>query len=168
MARGHTVSLRSTCMFLLCGQFTIRGLSAITRHASPLAYVFPHSRLVYHTMPKAKEPVFPVSALFGVAKPSGPTSMHVVNEIKTLIHKSKIFMDESKIEDSTQKKKGGKRKRREKSGLKIGQGGTLDPLADGVLGKCTLLPMGGSAHLLTGHLSSHWRRPGDETSQRFS
>ncbi|KAI0321654.1 pseudouridine synthase [Amylostereum chailletii] len=82
-------------------------------------------------MPKIPVQPFPVSVLFGVAKPSGPTSMHVVNQLKSLVFKSRLFVAQDKLEKAAEKN--GKRRRREKDGLKIGQGGTLDPLADGVL-----------------------------------
>ncbi len=81
-------------------------------------------------MPKVSLPALPVSGLFGVVKPSGPTSMAVVNSIQNLVNKSKLFVDEAKI-GKVAKKKG--RPRLQKN-VKIGQGGTLDPLADGVLG----------------------------------
>ncbi|KAF9053785.1 pseudouridylate synthase 4 [Hymenopellis radicata] len=80
-------------------------------------------------MPKVPLPALPVSGLFGVVKPSGPTSMSVVNDIQNLVNKSKLFVDESKI-GKVARKKG--RPRLQKN-VKIGQGGTLDPLADGVL-----------------------------------
>ena len=83
------------------------------------------------TMPKDPQPG-PISALFGVVKPSGPTSMTLINSIKELVSESSLFVDETK-----QKAGAGKRSRRGKYGketVKIGQGGTLDPLADGVLG----------------------------------
>lgn len=84
-------------------------------------------------------PSLPLSALFGVVKPSGPSSMSIINDIKLLISKSRLFVDESTIYRSTQKDDQGKgkranKRRREKGAVKIGQGGTLDPLADGVLG----------------------------------
>ncbi|KAF7363512.1 Pseudouridylate synthase 4 [Mycena sanguinolenta] len=96
-------------------------------------------------MPKATVPPLPLSALFGVVKPSGPpffnsrsfadvrptgpTSMSVINDVKLLVSRSKLFVDPGKLES---KKKINVRK--PKAGdLKIGQGGTLDPLADGVL-----------------------------------
>ncbi|KAJ6502471.1 pseudouridylate synthase 4 [Mycena sanguinolenta] len=80
-------------------------------------------------MPKATVPPLPLSALFGVVKPSGPTSMSVINDVKLLVSRSKLFVDAEKLES---KKK--INVRRPKAGdLKIGQGGTLDPLADGVL-----------------------------------
>jgi tRNA pseudouridine55 synthase len=53
--------------------------------------------------------------------------MHVVNQLKELISSSRLFVDEKKL--------AGKKKTR-KNNVKIGQGGTLDPLADGVLGQC--------------------------------
>ncbi|KAJ7940554.1 pseudouridylate synthase 4 [Mycena leptocephala] len=78
-------------------------------------------------MPKATLPTVPLSAFFGVVKPSGPSSMAVINDVKQLIVRSKLFVHADKIEKS--KKKTNLRK----SDIKIGQGGTLDPLADGVL-----------------------------------
>lgn len=76
---------------------------------------------------------FPVSGLFAVAKPSGPTSMSVVNDIKQLVVGSRLFVEAEKL---NQGKSSGGRKRGKfaREVVKIGQGGTLDPLADGVLG----------------------------------
>lgn len=54
--------------------------------------------------------------------------MDIVNQLKGLINNSRLFVEEKKLE----KVAGKKRMRRDK--VKIGQGGTLDPLADGVLG----------------------------------
>lgn len=108
-------------------------------------------RLYSHlsTMPKVTLPQLPVSALFGVVKPSGPTSMAVINEVKRLVSASRLFVDDKSARANakalyTPSGKGlgkdqGKRKRSNKTGrgfeAKIGQGGTLDPLADGVLGE---------------------------------
>ena len=55
--------------------------------------------------------------------------MHVVNELKKLICHSRLFVDEEKLKKSPGKKRG------RRDNVKIGQGGTLDPLADGVLGQ---------------------------------
>ncbi|KAJ7685262.1 pseudouridine synthase [Mycena polygramma] len=77
-------------------------------------------------MPKATIPALPLSAFFGVVKPSGPTSMAVINDVKQLVAQSKLFVDADKLKS---KKKVNVRK----CDIKIGQGGTLDPLADGVL-----------------------------------
>ena len=74
----------------------------------------------------------PLSGLFGIIKPSGPTSMHIVEQLKRLICNSRLFVDEDKL-----KKPPGKRRGR-RDNVKIGQGGTLDPLADGVLGQLNL------------------------------
>ncbi|KAI1795889.1 pseudouridine synthase [Ganoderma leucocontextum] len=73
----------------------------------------------------------PISALFGVVKPSGPTSMSLVNEIKTLVANSPLFVEESKL--AAKARKPAKKSKYGKDAVKIGQGGTLDPLADGVL-----------------------------------
>ncbi|KAJ7285754.1 pseudouridine synthase [Mycena rebaudengoi] len=80
-------------------------------------------------MPKVLNPQIPLSALFGVVKPSGPTSMSVINDVKALVARSKLFVEADKLE----KAKGKKISNRGKNTIKIGQGGTLDPLADGVL-----------------------------------
>ncbi|KAJ6572915.1 pseudouridylate synthase 4 [Mycena sp. CBHHK59/15] len=80
-------------------------------------------------MPKVINSNLPLSALFGVIKPSGPTSMSVINDVKLLVARSRLFVEADKLE----KAKGKKMNTRSKGGIKIGQGGTLDPLADGVL-----------------------------------
>jgi tRNA pseudouridine55 synthase len=81
-------------------------------------------------MPKVSSPVLPLSGLFAIAKPSGPTSMSVINDIKQLVANSRLFVTADKLEKGKRKVSRGK----SKDTLKIGQGGTLDPLADGVLG----------------------------------
>ncbi|KAL0946606.1 hypothetical protein HGRIS_012804 [Hohenbuehelia grisea] len=81
-------------------------------------------------MPKVAITSLPVSALFGVRKPSGPTSMSVINDIKQLVARSKLFVDAGKLEAA---KNAPKKNKRARDVVKIGQGGTLDPLADGVL-----------------------------------
>jgi len=80
-------------------------------------------------MPKISLASLPLSGMFAVAKPSGPTSMSVVNDLKTLIVNSRLFVDQAKLGQ----KSPGKRGKRARDAVKIGQGGTLDPLADGVL-----------------------------------
>ncbi|GJJ16015.1 hypothetical protein Clacol_010294 [Clathrus columnatus] len=73
-----------------------------------------------------------VNCLFGIIKPSGPASMSVVNSLKPLLSSSSLFYAEN-----LKSKKGGNSKKFSKRSLKhmikIGTGGTLDPLADGVL-----------------------------------
>ncbi|KAF9535271.1 pseudouridylate synthase 4 [Crepidotus variabilis] len=84
-------------------------------------------------MPKVSISSFPVSGLFGVVKPTGPTSMSIVNDLQQLIARSKLFVDAEKLEKIKGKKIDRKRGKFGKEGVKVGQGGTLDPLADGVL-----------------------------------
>ncbi|KAK7693471.1 hypothetical protein QCA50_003039 [Cerrena zonata] len=80
-------------------------------------------------MPKDSTKEEPLSGLFGVNKPSGPTSMALVNKVKELVSCSPVFVEKSKLGNQGKKKRG----RFAKGPVKIGQGGTLDPLADGVL-----------------------------------
>jgi len=84
-------------------------------------------------MPKVTVPSLPMSGLFGLIKPSGPTSMSLLNRMQPLLSKSKLFVDFEKAEQLKDAPKS--RKRRKRGGdVKVGQGGTLDPLADGVMG----------------------------------
>jgi tRNA pseudouridine55 synthase len=58
--------------------------------------------------------------------------MRCIDDITPLLLDSKLFYDPERIKPQE------KRKRKQNlthMGLKIGQGGTLDPLADGVLGE---------------------------------
>ena len=79
-------------------------------------------------MPKEPLPAFPLSGLFAVVKPSGRTSMSVVNDIKNLINDSKLFIEAEKLAKG-KNKTDRRKKRSNKDMAKIGQGGTLDPLA---------------------------------------
>lgn len=83
-------------------------------------------------MPKVVVPPLPLSGLFAVSKPSGPTSMSALEDIKQLVGNSRLFVDSRKLENRTGKES--RKRRKGKDVVKIGQGGTLDPLADGVLG----------------------------------
>lgn len=89
-------------------------------------------------MPKVSLSSLPVSALFGVIKPSGPTSMSIINDIQRLVARSKLFVDAEDLEKTKDKKDHGRRGKHSRKSIKIGQGGTLDPLADGVLGELDL------------------------------
>ena len=82
-------------------------------------------------MPKAALTSLPLSGLFGIVKPSGPTSMSVVEKVQQLLARSRLFVPADVLAKNNGKPPKGKRARQV---LKIGQGGTLDPLADGVLG----------------------------------
>src|SRR5689334_11640988 len=87
-------------------------------------------------MPKVTLPTLPLSAVFAVAKPSGPTSMSIVETMKPLLHSSRLFATDAELAASSSgTKKKSNHHRRGKGGhtIKIGTGGTLDPLADGVL-----------------------------------
>jgi tRNA pseudouridine55 synthase len=88
-------------------------------------------------MPKVSIPPVPLSGLFGVVKPSGPTSMSVLTDIKKLVGRSRLFVEPEKLAKPDQPKRHSKRRSR-LDPVKIGQGGTLDPLADGVLGMSRL------------------------------
>ena len=59
--------------------------------------------------------------------------MKVIDKITSLLCDSKLFDDPEKVKhhNGTNKRK----RNTTDKGLKIGQGGTLDPLADGVLGE---------------------------------
>lgn len=115
-------------------------------------------------MPKATIPPLPLEGIFAIVKPSGPTTMSIVTRLKPLFSSSRLFVNEEKLRSLSSKairnmkekypgptKKGeltgkdrnkGKSKREKtnwkqlsKQYVKIGSGGTLDPLADGVLSK---------------------------------
>lgn len=60
--------------------------------------------------------------------------MHVVDQLKKLVCHSRLFVEKEKLEKKAGKKRGARR-----DNVKVGQGGTLDPLADGVLGECSCL-----------------------------
>lgn len=63
--------------------------------------------------------------------------MSVINDVKKLLARSRLFVSQQVLDKNQKVHKRGKR-----SGeiVKMGQGGTLDPLADGVLG--TLFSVG--------------------------
>ncbi|GAA5836884.1 hypothetical protein JCM11251_005813 [Rhodosporidiobolus azoricus] len=91
-------------------------------------------------MPKARTQ--PLSALLAINKPTGIPSMTLLNQLQPLFQSSSLFKEQtSKGDNAGDGEKGGKgakgrgsRKRRWKEEkVKMGQGGTLDPLADGVL-----------------------------------
>ncbi|TFK55119.1 pseudouridine synthase [Heliocybe sulcata] len=84
-------------------------------------------------MPKIPSSSLPASGLFALAKPSGPTSMSIINDIKPLIGNSRLFVEASKLNSEGKGGKGKRKGKRSREAVKIGQGGTLDPLADGVL-----------------------------------
>lgn len=66
-----------------------------------------------------------MNGIFAVCKPSGPTSQDVVAKLKHIFTKSPEYQTEQKSQT-----RGSRRRQRF---IKIGHGGTLDPLAEGVL-----------------------------------
>jgi tRNA pseudouridine55 synthase len=84
-------------------------------------------------MPKSMRlPDFPLSGLVPLEKPSGPASMRIIDMIKPLLAESRLFHDPALVTKEEIKAEV-KKLMKHRGGLKIGQGGTLDPLADGVL-----------------------------------
>jgi tRNA pseudouridine55 synthase len=98
-------------------------------------------------MPKSSSG--PLSAIFAINKPSGIPSMTLLNQLQPLFQSSQLFKDQAQIqqqqqeEDNAGKGKGkgqGRRRKWKDEKVKMGQGGTLDPLADGVLGAFPFRP----------------------------
>ncbi|KAN0060937.1 pseudouridine synthase pus4 [Thecaphora frezii] len=92
----------------------------------------------------------PLSGIFGINKPSGPTSMSLLDALKPLFASSPLFAaadGKPALDDKARRraKYGHKRRGGGVAGApKLGQGGTLDPLADGVL---VIGVGGGTKHL---------------------
>lgn len=92
-------------------------------------------------MPKATLPTLPLSGLIAFQKPSGPTSNAILDSLKHLFADSPLFASTEATGGpgggggGPKGKNKGKGKGGAPGGVKMGQGGTLDPLADGVLGK---------------------------------
>lgn len=114
-------------------------------------------RLVYGAMPAvgagraASLADRPLSGLLGIDKPSGPTSMDLLDRLKPLLASSSLFYakDEKRASQDRRRLKPWEKALQKKCGgrlpPKLGQGGTLDPLAEGVL----VIGIGGA----TKHLS---------------
>jgi tRNA pseudouridine55 synthase len=87
----------------------------------------------------------PISCLIGILKPSGCTSMSMLDTLKPLLAQSKLFqvpvnkdLQKQRWKSKTKRNRDNDRFTTNSDGSssmapKIGQGGTLDPLADGVL-----------------------------------
>ena len=93
-------------------------------------------------MPKVtSSAIQPLSGVFAIDKPSGAITMKLLNSMKELLETSPYFA----MPDDPNQRYGHKKRRRgwgKTSGrgravgvVKLGQGGTLDPLASGVLGR---------------------------------
>lgn len=73
-----------------------------------------------------------MNGVFAINKPSGPTSRDVVDKLKFVLSKQPAFLNT--IQDRASKNQASHRRARQRNNyIKIGHGGTLDPLADGVL-----------------------------------
>ncbi len=72
----------------------------------------------------------PLSALFAINKPTGVTSMSLLNNLQPLLQSSTLFAKQQQPRHPNDKSR---RRKSKQERIKIGQGGTLDPLADGVL-----------------------------------
>jgi tRNA pseudouridine55 synthase len=59
--------------------------------------------------------------------------MFVVTKVKQLLHRSPLFVSKEQIKAAQSKKIPKKKRKHAEFNLKVGQGGTLDPLASGVL-----------------------------------
>ncbi|GAA6059634.1 hypothetical protein JCM10212_004137 [Sporobolomyces blumeae] len=82
-------------------------------------------------MPKA--PTTPLSCLFAINKPTGQVSMTLLNKLQPLFSNSALFKDPNAKQEEPKGKGKGRRAKWKQDRIKMGQGGTLDPLADGVL-----------------------------------
>ncbi|KAG9228967.1 putative tRNA pseudouridine synthase 4 [Amylocarpus encephaloides] len=88
------------------------------------------SRTFWRSMEKIVEGVFAIN------KPSGLSSAQVLRDCQSEFHKSKLFapyLAESKAKLMRENHNQRKRRREKDPRVKIGHGGTLDPLATGVL-----------------------------------
>lgn len=86
--------------------------------------------------------------------------MSVINDLKQLVGNSRLFVDADKLE-TRGKGKIPTRGKRARGIVKIGQGGTLDPLADGVLGMVASRCCRSWSHLILVTVSSsrrYWKR----------
>ncbi|CCG81049.1 Pseudouridine synthase [Taphrina deformans PYCC 5710] len=74
-----------------------------------------------------------MSGLFAVNKPSGISSAGLLNDLQHVLKVSSLFEQEIKAQQA--KSNAGRKGRKQKMGnkIKMGHGGTLDPLASGVL-----------------------------------
>lgn len=74
-----------------------------------------------------------MSGLFAVNKPSGISSAGLLNDLQHILKKSPLFEPEIRAQQA--RSNAGRKGRKQKMGnkIKMGHGGTLDPLASGVL-----------------------------------
>lgn len=88
-------------------------------------------------MPKASAvSSAPLSCLFAINKPSGIVAMRLLDRLQPLFQSSSLFKDQdgNTAQKQHEKNQRGRKSKWKETRVKMGQGGTLDPLADGVLG----------------------------------
>lgn len=75
-----------------------------------------------------------LSGVFAVNKPSGPSSQEIVSRLKNVISGSDVFEDGYRhVYGGAPRPRGKGRNRQHRPFIRIGHGGTLDPIATGVL-----------------------------------
>ncbi|KAI7955003.1 hypothetical protein MJO28_005403 [Puccinia striiformis f. sp. tritici] len=127
--------------------------SSIYQRTKEIHRNYHHSEMDKSTKKTSSEPAAPpssnnfkcpLSGLFAINKPSGVTSMSLLEAMKELFFTSKLFVENPEpyeIQTGTNENGKGKKSRKNKywqkknqaKAIKVGQGGTLDPLASGVL-----------------------------------
>jgi hypothetical protein len=151
-------------------QLQVGGRSEVTA-SKPLracVYTQPQTpiRATTPEMPKALAGrTLPLNGLFAIAKPSGPASMAILDRLKPLFANSPLFVPEADLKTYREQRTrirnhhGKKMKpgRNNNKIVRMGQGGTLDPLADGVLGMCGELFLPSRGRLLTRRGASSYR-----------
>lgn len=86
-----------------------------------------------------------LSCLFAINKPTGLVSMTLLNKLQPLLASSALFANQPLALHPNDK--GPRRRKFKDTRVKLGQGGTLDPLADGVLGQSALFTAGGALEI---------------------
>lgn len=77
-----------------------------------------------------------LNGVFAVNKPPGPSSAVIVGQIKRTVNKSKLVAGSKAngpSRDDSRHSGSGWKAKKQQQGLKVGHGGTLDPLASGVM-----------------------------------
>lgn len=90
--------------------------------------------------------------------------MRVIEAITPLLIESRLFTDPNIPPGGREKERNKRKRNKTHMGLKIGQGGTLDPLADGVLGGCE---EGSADDTVSGADTSHRRWPWYQAPQQI-
>lgn len=94
-----------------------------------------------------------LNGVFAVNKPSGPSSAVVVGQIKKAVNASKLVLGSKANSQGNKKNLDGQewwKKKKEQTSLKVGHGGTLDPLASGVM----VIGVGSGTRNLTDYLTN--------------